>query len=107
MLTYLKENPLQEVQGQLFGMSQSNANQWIHLLHAVLNQALAHQELRPARTPDDLAVWLAAERAKGVPPSPLLGLMVRRAPSTARPLQRNRKNTPGARKSATRAKPSS
>jgi hypothetical protein len=28
------------VQGQLFGMSQSNANKWIHLLHAVLNQAL-------------------------------------------------------------------
>jgi len=30
ILTYLKQNPIQEVQGQLFGMSQSNANKWIH-----------------------------------------------------------------------------
>src|SRR5262252_8090103 len=49
MLTYLKQNPIQEVQGQLFGMSQSNANKWLHLLHTVLNQALAQQELLPAR----------------------------------------------------------
>ena len=39
MLTYVKQNPIQEVQGQLFGMSQSHANKWIHLLHPVLNQA--------------------------------------------------------------------
>ena len=39
ILTYLKQNPIQEMQGQLFGMSQSHANKWIHLLHAVLNQA--------------------------------------------------------------------
>jgi hypothetical protein len=39
ILTYSKHNPIQEVQGQLLGMSQSNANTWIHLLHAVLNQA--------------------------------------------------------------------
>src|SRR5215831_14825843 len=30
-VTYVKQNPIQEVQGQLFGMSQSNANTWIHL----------------------------------------------------------------------------
>jgi Helix-turn-helix of DDE superfamily endonuclease len=53
MLTYVKQNPIQEVQGQLFGMSQSHANTWIHLLHAVLNQALADQDLLPARTADD------------------------------------------------------
>ena len=46
ILTYLKQNPLQEVHGQLFGMSQSHANTWIHVLHPVLNQALANQELR-------------------------------------------------------------
>jgi Helix-turn-helix of DDE superfamily endonuclease len=39
ILTYMKQNPIQEVQGQLFGMSQSNANTWIHLLHSVLNHA--------------------------------------------------------------------
>ncbi len=41
ILSYLKHHPIQEMQGQLFGVSQSNANQWIHLLHAALNQALA------------------------------------------------------------------
>lgn len=50
ILTYLKQHPSQEVQGQLFGMSQSNANKWLHLLHTVLNQALAQQERLPART---------------------------------------------------------
>jgi hypothetical protein len=44
ILSYVKHNPIQELQGQLFGMSQSNANKWIHLLHAVLNQALAAQD---------------------------------------------------------------
>jgi hypothetical protein len=53
ILTYLKQNPIQEVQGQLFGMSQSNANTWIHLLHPVLNRALAHQDLLPTRTADE------------------------------------------------------
>src|SRR5215217_1291324 len=62
ILTYVKQNPIQEVQGQLFGMSQSNANTWIHLLHAVLNHALAHQELLPARNADDLSVMLTAKR---------------------------------------------
>jgi Helix-turn-helix of DDE superfamily endonuclease len=107
ILTYLKQNPIQEVQGQLFGMSQSNANKWIHLLHTVLNQALAHQALLPARTADNLAGWLAAERTKGVPPSPLFGMMVRSDQSTARPIPRTSKNTTVARKSATRSKTSS
>jgi hypothetical protein len=53
MLTSLTQNLIQEVQGQLFGMSQSNTNKWIHLLHVVLNQALAHQQLLPVRTADD------------------------------------------------------
>jgi Helix-turn-helix of DDE superfamily endonuclease len=38
ILTYLKQHPIQEMQGQLFEMSQSNANKWIHLLHTVLNK---------------------------------------------------------------------
>jgi hypothetical protein len=56
ILTYVKQNPLQALQGQLLGMSQSNANTWMHLLHTVLNRALAHQELLPARNVDDLGV---------------------------------------------------
>jgi Helix-turn-helix of DDE superfamily endonuclease len=50
MLSDLKQHPIQEVQGQLFGMSQSHAHKWIHRLHPVLNHALANQELLPART---------------------------------------------------------
>ena len=39
MLTYVKQNPMQEVPGQLCGMSPSHANAWVHVLHPVLNQA--------------------------------------------------------------------
>jgi len=53
ILTSVKQNPIQEVPGHLFGMSQSNANKWIHLLHTVLNLALAHQHWLPARTADE------------------------------------------------------
>jgi hypothetical protein len=107
ILTYLKQNPIQEVQGQLFGMSQSNTNKWIHLLHVVLNQALAHQELLPARTADDLAVLLAGEPTKVAPTSPLFGMMALSAQSTVPPIQRTSRNTTVARRSATRSKTSS
>jgi hypothetical protein len=50
ILTSLKQHPSHEVPGQLLGMSPSNANTWLHLLHPVLHQALAHQDLLPART---------------------------------------------------------
>ncbi len=49
ILVYLKQNPTQTVHGYLFGMSQSNANKWIHVLHAVLNRALAQLESLPQR----------------------------------------------------------
>ena len=39
ILTSVKQPPLQAVQGPLFGMAPSHANQWIHLLPAVLNHA--------------------------------------------------------------------
>jgi Helix-turn-helix of DDE superfamily endonuclease len=107
ILTYLKQNPIQEVQGQLFGMSQSNANKWIHLLHSVLNQALAHQDLLPVRNADDLAVMLAAKRTEGVPLSPLFGMMVLSARSTAQPIPRTNRTTTAARRRAIRSKTSS
>ena len=107
ILTYVKQNPIQEVQGQLCGMSQSNANKWIHLLHAVLNHALAHQERLPARNADDLSVMLAAKRTEDVPQPPLFGMMVRSDRSTALPIPRASRNTTAARKSATRSKTSS
>src|SRR6266576_2538869 len=77
ILTYVKQNPIQEVQGQLFGMSQSNANKWIHLLHPVLNRALAHQDLLPARTADELATLLTTKQSKEESTTPLFGMMVR------------------------------
>jgi hypothetical protein len=107
ILTYVKQNPIQEVQGQLFGMSQSNANKWIHLLHAVLNQALAHQKLLPARNADDLAVMLAAKRTEGVPQPPLVGMMALSDRSIAPPIARTSRNTTAARRSATRSRTSS
>jgi Helix-turn-helix of DDE superfamily endonuclease len=107
ILTYLKQKPIQEVQGQLFGMSQSNANKWLHLLHAVLNQALAQQELLPARNADELAVMLAAKRTEDAPVSPLFGMMVLSDRSTARPSQRTNRATTAARRSATRSRTSS
>ena len=39
ILSYVKHHPIQAMQGQLLGMSQSNAKTWIHRLHSVLNQA--------------------------------------------------------------------
>jgi hypothetical protein len=39
MLSYVQQPPIQEGQGQLFGMSPSQAHKWIHRLHPVWNQA--------------------------------------------------------------------
>ncbi len=49
ILVHLKQNPTQEVQGQLFGISQSNANKWMHLLHPILNTALRNLGMCPTR----------------------------------------------------------
>src|SRR5712692_3761989 len=40
LLTYLKTSALQVVQGRLFGMGQSKAHQWIHVLWPALLAAL-------------------------------------------------------------------
>src|ERR671918_2701831 len=97
ILTYVKQNPIQEVQGQLFGMSQSNANKWIHLLHPVLNHALAHQKLLPARTADALAAMLATQPPEGSSTAPLFGMMALSDRSIAPPIARTSRNTTAAR----------
>ena len=104
ILTYVKQNPIQEVQGQLFGMSQSNANKWIHLLHPVLNQALADQELLPARTADALAALLATQSTEGSPIAPLVGMMGPNARFSAQQTPRNSKSITAARRSVTHSK---
>jgi DDE superfamily endonuclease len=107
ILTYLKQNPIQEVQGQLFGMSQSNANKWIHLLHPVLNQALADQELLPARTADDLVAMLATPPTEGPSTAPLFGMMGPNDPSSVRKTLKSSKSITVARRNVTRSKTSS
>jgi hypothetical protein len=107
ILTYVKQNPIQEVQGQLFGMSQSNANKWIHLLHAVLNQALADQDLLPARTAAEFAAMFKPHATGGRSTTPLFGMMVRSDRSTAQPIPRTDRTTTAARRDATRSKTSS
>ena len=107
ILTYVKQNPIQEVQGQLFGMSQSNANKWIHLLHPGLHQALANQELLPARTAAELAALFKTPMTDGSSTPPLFGMMVLNGRSTARPIPKSNKTITAARRSATRSKTSS
>jgi hypothetical protein len=102
----LKQHPIQAVQGQLFGMSQSNANKWIHLLHPVLNQALAEQELLPARTADDLTTRLASPPTETAAPA-LFFMTGPNAPSNVRKTRRSRKSITVGRRNATRSKTSS
>ena len=54
ILIYLKTNNLQSVQAELFGMHQPEANQWIHLLEPLLNQALADSDHLPVRSMEEL-----------------------------------------------------
>lgn len=49
ILLYLKAYPLQVVMGELFGISQAAANQWIHRLLPVLREALTDIGVMPER----------------------------------------------------------
>ncbi len=49
VLVYLKTYPLQVVLGQLFGLSTSQANYWLHHLLPVLRSALDDLEVLPER----------------------------------------------------------
>jgi Helix-turn-helix of DDE superfamily endonuclease len=104
ILTYLKQHPIQEGQGQLFGMSQSNANQGIHLRHPVLNQALADQERLPARTADDLAAMLTMPPTEASVPSSLFFMMGPHDQSSVRKTRRSSKSMTVVRRTATRSK---
>ncbi len=50
-LVYQKSYPLQSVMGELFGMGQSQANEWIHTLLPILKQALDDLGFEPERDP--------------------------------------------------------
>src|SRR3954451_24461441 len=62
VLTYLKTCAVQVVQGRLFGMGQSKANQWIHVLLPALLVALRALGDAPARSLTALAQRLAVSQ---------------------------------------------
>jgi hypothetical protein len=102
ILVYLKTYALQVVQGRLFGMGQSKANQWIHVLLPALLAALRTLGDAPARSLTALAQRLGVSEAEAAtvvaplaeesapvvavpaaPVSPLLPMMARNDGSSA------------------------
>jgi hypothetical protein len=75
ILVYTKTYALQVVQGQLFGMSQSSANEWIHFLLPVLATALDALGVMPER---DGAQAARHERRQGEAPDLIVDGVERR-----------------------------
>jgi hypothetical protein len=63
ILVYLKTYPLQVVQGRLFGLGQSKAHQWIHVLLVVLRATLRTLGDAPTRSVQALAKRLGVAEA--------------------------------------------
>src|SRR5438046_10745310 len=61
ILYYVKVYPLQEILAFEFGMVQSTANEWIHILSEVLKKALDHGSYLHARDPKQLATVVESE----------------------------------------------
>jgi hypothetical protein len=121
ILTYLKTYALQVMHGRLFGMSQSKANQWIHVLLPVLLAALRALGDAPARSLTALAQRLGISEADAAtvvvsleeapapvvavpevaPASPLLPMTGRNGASSAPKTLLNRPRVIAARKKTT------
>lgn len=129
ILVYLKTYPLQVVQGRLFGMGQSKAHQWIHVLLVVLRSTLRALGDAPTRSLTELANRLGVTEADAsalvapikepsspsgppaaapasAPTRPLLGTMGPSGASSAPRIQLSRRAVIAARKRATRSKTS-
>jgi hypothetical protein len=127
ILVYLKTYPLQVVQGRLFGMGQSKAHQWIHVLLVVLRAVLCALGDAPSRSVQALAQRLGVAEADAsamvvptpapptpadppaatpaaAPASPLLGMMAPNGVSSAPRIRLSRRAVIVARKSATQSK---
>jgi hypothetical protein len=76
ILTYLKQNAIQEAHGQLFAMTQSNVSTWVALLLTILDRTLADQCVLPARTTAELADQLQADTTPADPEAPLFFAMM-------------------------------
>ena len=64
ILVYAKTNPLQTMHGLQFGLSQGQANHWIHRLLPVLQQALRALGQTPERTASAVASSALAQEAQ-------------------------------------------
>src|SRR5712692_6462775 len=120
LLTYLKTYALQVVQGRLFGMGQSKANQWIHVLLPVLLAALHTLGDAPARSRPALAQRLGVSEADAAtvvtpleeepaplataPASPLVPMTGPNGASSAPKTLLHRRNVIAARKRTTLSK---
>jgi len=117
ILVYLKTYALQVVQGRLFGMGQSKANQWIHVLLPVLLAALRALGDAPARSLTALAqrlgvseadaatvVILPEEAPVDMPASPLLPMTAPSGASSAPKTLLHRRHVIAARKRTTQSK---
>lgn len=111
ILVYLKTNVLQVVQGELFGMPQNKANQWIHTLLPVLQTTLRRLGDAPARSIEQLAQRLGeslvptepvGQEAHSQDTPPLFAMMAPNGASSVPKTRLNRKATIAARKNAIR-----
>jgi len=60
ILVYFRLYPVQVLQGFLFDLSQPQANDWIHRLTPILNEALGYEQQLPARRAKDIETLLEA-----------------------------------------------
>ena len=121
ILVYLKTYPLQVVQGRLFGMGQSKAHQWIHVLLVVLRATLRALGDAPTRSVQALAQRLGVAEADAAavvepptapatpvdpsalaPASPLLAMTEPNGASSAPRIRLSKRAVIAARKSAIR-----
>jgi Helix-turn-helix of DDE superfamily endonuclease len=117
ILIYLKTYPLQVAQGRLFGMGQSKAHQWIHVLLVVLQATLRTLGDAPTRSLTELAMRLGVAEADAAalvvptegspipaepPASPLLAMMAPSGASSVPRIRLSRRAVIAARKHATR-----
>jgi hypothetical protein len=106
-LVYLKTYPLQGVQGRRFGMGQSKAQQWMHVLLAVLRATRRTLGDAPTRSVQALAQRLGVAEADAAAPvlepaSPLLAMMGPNDASSAPRIRLSKRAVIAARKSARR-----
>jgi hypothetical protein len=100
LLSYLKVASLQVAHGALFGMTQSNANKWLHILLVVLHQTLRDLGDAPARHLLALRERLAEVQCEDAAESaPLFITMAPSAQSVAPTTMLSRRRIIAARKS--------